>query len=166
MWDSSHTHTHHTINQIEASQSLPFKCLMSSLKPTLWGSVFELTRGYRANFDTICNNPRKNIGHICAIPQNDQSKLRFLLVVNKAQFNPVYARCGTHHIPTHITQINQIWALQFPPLKSLTSSLGPTLQGSVLSPHGVIGLALIPYVMTQGKAIAISALYLKMTSHN
>ena len=166
MLDSSHTHTHHTINQIEASQSLPFNCLMSSLRPTLWGSVSELTQGYRVDFDTICNNPRKSVSHICAIPQNDQSKLRFLLVVNKAQFNLVYARCGTHHIPTHITQINQIWALQFPPLKSLTSLLGPTLQGSVLSPHGVTGPALIPYVTTQGKALVTSALYLKRTSHN
>ena len=35
-----------------------------------------------------------------------------------------------------------------------------------LSPHGITGLALIPYVTTQGKALATSALYLKRTSHN
>ena len=32
--------------------------------------------------------------------------------------------------------------------------------------YGVNGSALILYVMTQGKALATSALYLKMTSHN
>ena len=31
--------------------------------------------------------------------------MRFLAIVNKAQFNPVNTRCGTHHIPTHITQL-------------------------------------------------------------
>ena len=52
MWDSSHTHTHHTINQIGVSQSAPLKSLTSSLGPTLWGSVFEPTRDYRAGSDT------------------------------------------------------------------------------------------------------------------
>ena len=51
-----------------------------------------------------CNDPRKSASHICAIPQKDQSLLRLLVVVNKAQFNPVNTRCGTHHTPTHITQ--------------------------------------------------------------
>ena len=46
MWDSLHTHTHHTINQIEVSQSPSLKSLTSSLEPTLWGSVSELTQGY------------------------------------------------------------------------------------------------------------------------
>ena len=31
--------------------------------------------------------------------------MRFLAIVNKAQFNPVNTRCGTHHTPTHITQL-------------------------------------------------------------
>ena len=48
MWDSSHTHTHHTINQIGASQSPPLKSLTSLLGPTLWSSVFEPIWGYRA----------------------------------------------------------------------------------------------------------------------
>ena len=30
--------------------------------------------------------------------------MRLLVIVNKAQFNLVYARCATHHIPTHVTQ--------------------------------------------------------------
>ena len=30
--------------------------------------------------------------------------MRLLAIVNKAQFNPVNTRCGTHHTPTHITQ--------------------------------------------------------------
>ena len=34
-----------------------------------------------------------------------------------------------------------------------------------LNPHGIIGPALIPYVTTQGKVLATSALYLKRTSH-
>ena len=51
-------HTHHTINQIGASQSLPLKSLMSSLGLNLWGNVSEPTRGYRADFDTIhCHDP-------------------------------------------------------------------------------------------------------------
>ena len=104
MWDSSHTHTHHTINQIGISQSPSLKSLTSSLGPTLWGSVSEPTRDYRAASDTICNNPRKSASHICAIPQKDLSLLRLLVVVNKAQIYPVNTRCGTHHTPTHITQ--------------------------------------------------------------
>ena len=71
MWDSSHIHTHHTINQIGALQSLSLKSLTSSLGPTLWGSVSEPTRGYWTSSDTVCNDPKKNANHICAIPQND-----------------------------------------------------------------------------------------------
>ena len=106
MWDSSHTHTHHTINKIGASQSYLLKSLTSSLGPTLWGSISESTRDYQVGSDTICNNPRKSASHICAIPQKDQSQLRLFAVVNKTQFNPVNTRCGTHHTPTptHITQ--------------------------------------------------------------
>ena len=104
MWDSSHTHTHHTINQIGASQSLPLKSLTSSLEPTLWGSVSEPTRDYQADSNTICNDSRKSASHICAILQKDKSQLRLLVVVNKTQFNPVNTRYGTHHTPTHITQ--------------------------------------------------------------
>ena len=104
MWDSLHTHTYHTINQIGASQSPPLKSLTSSIGPTLQDSVSEPTRGYRAGFDTICNDPRKSASHICAIPQKDQSQLRLLAVVNKAQFNPINIQCGTYHTPTHITQ--------------------------------------------------------------
>ena len=104
MWDSSHTHTHHTINQIGVSQSSPLKSLTSSLGPTLQGNVSEPTRDYRAGSDTICNNPRKSANHICAIPQKDQSQLRLLVVVNKVQFNPVNTRCRIHYTPIHITQ--------------------------------------------------------------
>ena len=104
MWDSLHTHTHHTINQIGVSQSPSLKSLTSSLGPTLWGSVSEPTRDYQPGSDTICNDPRKSASHICAIPQKDQSLLRFLVVVNKAQIYPVNIRCGTHYTPTHITQ--------------------------------------------------------------
>ena len=104
MSDSSHTHTYHAINQIGASQFPPLKSLTSSLGPTLWGSVSEPTRDYRADSDTICNDLRKNASHICAIPQKDQSLLRLLVVVNKTQIYPVNIRCGTHYTPTHITQ--------------------------------------------------------------
>ena len=62
--------------------------------------------------------------------------------------------------------INQIKASQTPPLKSLTSSLGPILWVMSLSPHGVTRLTLIPYVTTQRKVLATSVLYLKRTSHN
>ena len=92
------------INQIGVSQSPPLKSLTSSLGPTLWGSVSEPTRDYRADSDTICNDPRKSASHICAISQKDQSQLRLLVVVNKAQIYTVNTRCGTHHTPTHITQ--------------------------------------------------------------
>ena len=104
MQDSLHTHTHYTINQIRASQSPPLKSLTSSLGPTLWGSVSDPTWDYRARSDIVCNNPRKSASHIYPIPQKDQSQLRLLVVVNKAQFNPLNTRCGTHHTPTHITQ--------------------------------------------------------------
>ena len=104
MWDSLHTHTHHTINQIGVSQSPPLKSLTSSLGPTLWGSVSKTTRDYRAGSDTICNDPRKSASHICAIPQKDLSLLRLLVVVNKSQIYPVNTQCGTHHTTTHITQ--------------------------------------------------------------
>ena len=57
--------------------------------------------------------------------------MKFLVIVNKAQIYLVNTRCGTQHTPTHI---NQIGALQSPPFKSLTSSLGPTLWGSVSKP--------------------------------
>ena len=103
MWDSSHTHTYHTINQIGVSQSPPLKSL-TSLGPTLWGSVFEPTLDYRAGFDTICNNLRKSASHICTLPQKDLSQLRLFAVINKAQFNPVNTWCRTYHTPTHITQ--------------------------------------------------------------
>ena len=101
MWDSSHIHT---INQIGVSQSPPLKCLTSSLWPTLWGNVFEPTWGYQIGSDIICNDPRKSANYICAIPQKDQSQLRLLVVVNKAQIYSVNTRCGTYHTPTHITQ--------------------------------------------------------------
>ena len=68
MCDSSHTHTHYTINQIGVSQSFPLKSLMSLLGPTLWGSISEPTRDYRAGSDTVCNDLRKSASHICAIP--------------------------------------------------------------------------------------------------
>ena len=71
---------------------------MSSLGPTLWGSVSEPTQDYRVN------DPRKSASNICTIPQKDQSQLRLLVVVNKAQIYLVNTRCGTHHTPTHITQ--------------------------------------------------------------
>ena len=71
MWDLSHTYTHHTINQIEVSQSPLLKSLTSSLGPTLWGSVSEPTRDYRAGSDTICNDPRKSASHIYAILQKN-----------------------------------------------------------------------------------------------
>ena len=51
-----------------------------------------------------CNDSRKSASHICAIPQKDQLQLRLLGVVNKVQIYPVNTRCGTHHIPAHITQ--------------------------------------------------------------
>jgi len=35
-----------------------------------------------------------------------------------------------------------------------------------LNPHEITKPTLIPYVTTQGKALATSALYLKRTSHN
>ena len=79
MWDLSHTHIYHTINQIGASQ----------LELILWDNVSELIRGYRAGSDTICNNSRKDASHIYIIPQKDQSQLRLFAVVNKTQFNPV-----------------------------------------------------------------------------
>ena len=104
MQDSSHTHIYYAINQIGTSQSLPLKSLTSSLGSTLWGSIFEPTRSYRADSDTICNDPRKSASHICTIPQKDQSQLRLIVVVNKAQIYLVNTRCGTHHTPTHITQ--------------------------------------------------------------
>ena len=104
MWDSSYTHTYHTINQIGVSQSPSLKSLTSSLGPTLLGSVSEPTWDYRADSDTLCNDPRKSASHICDIPQKDWSQLKLLAVVNNAQFNPVNTRCGTHHTPTHITQ--------------------------------------------------------------
>ena len=50
MWDLSHTHVYHTINQIGASQ----------LELILWDSVSELIRGYRVGSNTICKDPRKN----------------------------------------------------------------------------------------------------------
>ena len=53
MWDSSHTHTHHTINQIGVSQSPPLKSLMFSVEPTLWGSASEFTRDYWTGSNTI-----------------------------------------------------------------------------------------------------------------
>ena len=105
MWDSSHIHTHHTINQIRASQSPVLKSLTSTLGPTLQSSVSEPTRGYRASSDTICNDPRKSASHICAILQKDQSLLRLFVVVNKTQIYLVNTRCGTYHTPTHITQL-------------------------------------------------------------
>ena len=134
MWDSSHIHTHHTINQIGVSQSLPLKSLTSSLGPILWGSVSEPTRDYRAGFDTICNDLTKSASHICTITQKDQSLLRLLVVVNKAQIYPVtYLMWDSLHTHTH-HKINQIGVSQCPPLKSLTSLLGPTLWGSVFMP--------------------------------
>ena len=97
MWDSSHTHTHHTINQIGTSQSPSLKSLTSSLGPILWTSISEPTLGYRAGSNTICNDSKKSASHICVIPQKDQSQLRLLIVVNKAQIYLVNTQCETHH---------------------------------------------------------------------
>ena len=96
--------THHTPTHIAQSKSPPLKSLTFSLGPTLWGSVSEPTWDYQASLDTICNDLRKSTSHICVIPQNDQSQLRLLVVVNKAQIYLVNTRCDTHHTPTHITQ--------------------------------------------------------------
>ena len=99
------THPHTSHNQSNwASQSPPLKSLPSSLVPTLWDSVSEHTRDYRAGSDTIYNDLRKSASHICAIPQKDQSQLRLFVVVNKTQIYPINTRCGTHHTLTHITQ--------------------------------------------------------------
>ena len=81
-----------------------------------------------------CNDLRKSASHICDIPQNDQSQLRLLVVVNKTQIYSINTRCGTHHTLSHITQLIKLGALQSPPLKSLMSSLGLTLQSSVSEP--------------------------------
>ena len=62
------------------------------------------------------------------------------------------------HTHTYHT-INQIEASQSPPLKSLTSSLGPLCRVVSLSPHGITEPTLIPNVTTQEKALATSALY-------
>ena len=78
--------------------------LTSSLRPILWGSVSEPIQGYRVGSDVICNDPRKNASHICAIPQKDLSQLRLFVIVNKTQIYLVNTRCKTHYIPTHITQ--------------------------------------------------------------
>ena len=104
MWDSSHTHTHHTINQIWVSQFPSLKSLTSSLRPTLQGSVSKPTHDYWVDSDTMCNESGKSTNHLCTIPQKDQSQLRFLVIVNKTQIYPVNTRCGTHYTPTHITQ--------------------------------------------------------------
>ena len=113
MWDSSHTHKHHTINQIGASQSPSLKSLTFSLGLTLWGSVSKPTRDYWVGSDTICNNPKKSASYICAIPQKDQSQLRFLVVVNKSPDLPSkYPMWDSSHTHTyHI--INQIGASQY-----------------------------------------------------
>ena len=102
--ETHHIPTHITqLIKLRALQSPPLKSLTSSLRLTLWGSVSEPTRDYRADSGTICNNPRKSASHICAIPQKDQSQLRLFVVFNKAQIYSVNTRCGTHHILTHIT---------------------------------------------------------------
>ena len=54
--------------------------------------------------ERYCNESRKSVSHICAIPQKNQSQLRLIVVVNKAQFNLVNTQCGTYHTPTHIIQ--------------------------------------------------------------
>ena len=128
MWDSSHTHTHHTINQIGASQSPTLKSLTSSLGPTLWSNFSEPTRGCWVDSDTICNDPRKSVSYICAIPQKDQLQLRLLVVVNKAHIYPVNIRCGTHHIPTHIRQ-----SIKLGPHTNTLDSLG--LEGFCVFSH-------------------------------
>ena len=117
MWDSSHIHTHHTINQIGVSQSPPLKSLTSSLGPTLCGSVPESTGSYQVGSNTICNDLRKSANHICtnytcAIPQKDQSQLRLLVIVNKASDLPSkYPMWDSSHIDIHHT-INQIGVSQ------------------------------------------------------
>ena len=120
MWDSSHTHTHHTINQIGVSQSSPLKSLTSMLRPTLWGGVSEPTQDYQVGSDTICNDPRKSASHIYAIPQKDQSLLKFLVIVNKTQIYPVNTRCGTQYTPTHITQSIKLRHYRYNGLVSFT----------------------------------------------
>ena len=164
--------THHTPTYItqsikfRASQSPPLKSLMSSLGPTLWCNVFEPTRDYWAGSNTICNDPRKSASHIYAIPQKDQSQLRLIVIVNKAQIYLINTRCETHHTPTHITQSIKLGYHNLPHLNPYCPRQDPLCGVVSLSPHGIIGLALIPYVTTQEKALSISALYLKRTSHN
>ena len=64
------THPHTSHNQSNWGITIPpLKSLKSLLGPNLWGSVSTPIRGYWADSDTICNNPRKSASHICAIPQ-------------------------------------------------------------------------------------------------
>ena len=166
MWDSSHTHTHHTINKIGASKYPPVEYLTSSLGPTLWESVSKPTWGYWTGFNTKCNDSGKSVSHKCAISQKDYSKFWHHEVVSKAQLNPVKTWCGTHHTPTHIKQSLQLGHYNLPHLNPSRPYYGPLCGVVSLRSHEVAGSALIPYVITLRKALATSTRYLKRTSHN
>ena len=129
MWDSLHTHTHHTINQIGVSQSPPLKSLTSLLGLTLWGTVSEPTRDYQTSSDTICNDPRKSANHIYTISQKNQSQLRLIVVINEAQIYSVNTQCGTYHTPTHFTQSIKLgYHITHPHTSHNQSNGGITLQ--------------------------------------
>ena len=97
----------------------------------------------------LCNDPRKSASHICVIPQKDQLQLRLLVVVNKAQFNPVNTRCGTHYTPPLITQSIKLGYPNLPHLNPSRPRQGPLCGVVSLSPHGITRSALIPYVKHQ-----------------
>ena len=67
------THPYTSHNQLNWGITIPpsLKSLASSLGSTLWSSVSDPTQGYRVDYDTICNDQRKNTSNICTIPQKD-----------------------------------------------------------------------------------------------
>ena len=58
-----------------------------------------------------CNNPRTSANYICTYTPKGLVKLQlgFLAVVNKAQFDPIIARCGTQQTHTLI----RIWDITY-----------------------------------------------------
>ena len=105
-----------------------------------------------------CNNPRKALATSALIPQKDQSSynwgsLQLLIKPSLTQYMP--------NVGLSAHTLIRFWGITIlPPLKFLTSLLGPIYLG----PHEITRLALILCVTTQGKRQPHLRLYPKRTS--
>ena len=89
----------------------PYCCLWCFHSIAHWGKTFESVNKFEISI--------KSWDPVFGSMLYPSHKLKLLVVVNKAQFNPVNTRCGTHHTPTHNSQ-NSNSHIKFVPLNQFS----------------------------------------------